>query len=361
MRDRASRLGGVLGPADGKAPRRRAALACGIGAAALLLAAPSVAGATLVFVRKPLKPVVWVAHDNGSGAHRLAAGTSPRVSPDGRTVVYMKVGGGPSYNPSLMVVAADAGRRSRRLARGWRDSFTFAFSPDSQEIATVLGPELGRRRLVVIDLASGARRTIATGYFYGVSFSPNGERLLYARSAGERYPPRSDIYSARLAGGAPRRITDDHRSLYPLWGPKGGVVFVRMIDAGRRRYGPKNELYTMNADGGHRRRLTHTHVGALLQGLTPTQWSASGRRLLAEFGGQDTSYAVRVNPRTGAQHALGGRRGLLGTALSADGRRVLGSTGGPEPLGRHNVVSVAYGGGPAKVLARNALEPDWSR
>ncbi len=334
---------------------------CGAGVAAGLLAAPSAASATLVFVRNPVKPVVWVARDNGSAARRLAPGSLPRVSPDGRMVVYMKLGGGASYNPSLMVVPSNGRRRPRRLARGWRYPSTFAFSPDSRMIAAVLGPELGRQTLVVIDLASGARRTIATGYFDGASFSPDGSSLIYARSPGNRYPPRSDIYTVRLAGGAVKRITRDHRSLDPLWGPRGRIVFVKMIDARQRRYGPKNELYLMGPSGGHVRRLTHTNVGQLLQGLTPTQWSASGTRLLAEFGGQDTSYGVTVNPSTGAQRRVGGDRGLLATALSAGGSRILGSSGGPEPLGRHDVVSVAYGGGPVKVLARNAVEPDWSR
>ena len=55
----------------------------------------------------------------------------------------------------------------------------------------------------------------------------------------------------------------------------------------------------MNTEGGQVKRLTHTKVDPLLQGLSPTQWSASGKQLLAEFGGQDTTYAVTVNPKTG--------------------------------------------------------------
>ena len=111
------------------------------------------------------------------------------------------------------------------------------------------------------------------------------------------------------------------------------------------------------------RRLTHTHVDPLLFGLTPTDWSADGTRLLAEFGGQDTSYAVTVNPQTGAQRpvAKAAERSLVGAALSADGSTILGSTGGFEPGPRHDVVSVPYAGGHTTVLARNAFEPDWNR
>jgi Tol biopolymer transport system component len=159
------------------------------------------------------------------------------------------------------------------------------------------------------------------------------------------------------------RITRDHRSLSPLWGPNGTIVFVKQLGAGQRRYGPKNELFLMQPDGSRVRRLTHTRVDPLLQGLTPTDWSADGRRLLAEFGGQDTSYAVAVNPRTGAQRPLtrNFETGFTGAALSTDGRFVLGATGGYEPGPGHNVVSLPYTGGRATVLARNASEPDWSR
>jgi len=328
-----------------------------------LLVEPRAAKATLVFVRGISKPSVWVAGNDGSGARRLLSGSTPRISPDGQEVIYATVPTGGSYNPSLMVAPVDGGSPPRRLATGWRNSFTFAWSPDSQMVATVIGPEVGADRLVLIDVASGSRRTIATGYFEGVSFSPDGSSVIYGRAPKETFPPRSDVYVASVSGGAPRRITHDHRSLSPLWGPKGRIVFVKMLGARRRRYGPKNELYLMNADGSGVRRLTHTRVGPLVQGLTPTQWSASGGRLLTQFGGQDTSYAVTVNPHTGAEHSFGttGGWGFVGTALSADGRAILGYTGGFGPGVVRNVETMPYAGGRKTIVARHAYEADWNR
>jgi hypothetical protein len=160
----------------------------------------------------------------------------------------------------------------------------------------------------------------------------------------------------------PQRLTKDHNSSYPLWGPQK-IVFVKTLDAKKRKYGPKNELYLMNANGKGVKRLTHTKVDPLLQGLFPTAWSASGNQLLAEFEGQDTSYAVKVNPKTGAEKpvAQAGEQGFVGTSLSSDGRLVLGYTGGFDPGSKHDVLSVPYGGGKGTVLAKNAFEPDWSR
>jgi hypothetical protein len=336
-----------------------------------LLALPAAAQATLVFTRQPLNPVVWAAADNGSGAHKLVAGSNPRVSPDGQIVALLHQGRGQNAQPELVLAAANGSAPPTTLVSGWRDPYVFDWSPDSKSVAAVLGPEVGRQRLVLIDTVTGAQRTIARGFFNGISFAPGGGALVYGRAASESFPPRSDVfrYDIRLPGmpdaQAPeltQRLTSDRHSGYPLWTVNSGIVFARQLGARKRRYGPKNELFTMNLAGERVRRLTHSRVGALAQGLFPTASSVKGRRLLAQFEGQDLSYAVTVNARTGAQRPLveATEQGVVGTGISADGRFVLGATGGFEPGPRHNVVRIPWGGGHQRILARNAFEPDWS-
>lgn len=357
-----------------------------IAVAALLVtlaAVPAMARATLAFTRNPLNPVVWVARDDGSGAHRLLAGSNPHVSPDGQVIALLHQGKGAKAQPELVLAPADGSAPAATLVRGWREPYVFAWSPDSSTIAALRGPELGKRALVLIDVVTGAQDVVATGYFNGVSFAPASSRagvvplttpagggvlsLAYGRAPTESYPPRGDVYRFDLPPGqsvraaAPVALTHDHRSLDPLWGPHGQIVFVKQLDAKRRKYGPKNELYLMSEGGGQVRRLTHTEVDPLLQGLYPTAWSADGSRLLAEFEGQDTTYAVAVNPRTGAQRPLvkATEQGFLGWALSPDGGRVLGQTRGFEPGPGNDVATAPYGGGKPKVLAKSAFEPSW--
>lgn len=334
------------------------------------LAVPASSQATLVFTRNPLNPAVFVAKDNGSSARRVGLGSNPRVSPDGQTIVFYRVGKG--NQPADLMVAPVAGGAPKKLVSGWQDPFVFAWSSDSSTIAVLRGPEVGKQRLVTVNLASGEQHTVDRGYFSGVSFAPGGsQQLVYAKAASESFPPRSDIYrldilppgAESVAAEEPQQLTTDHRSFSPLWGPSGSIVFVKHLGEKSRKYGPKNDLFLINPNGRQVKRLTNTKVEPLLSGLSPTEWSANGNRLLTEFGGQDTSYAVAVNPRTGAERPLTKERevGFVGTALSSDGKLVLGSLGGFEPGPGHEVVSIPYGGGKPKVLANNASEPDWSR
>jgi Tol biopolymer transport system component len=337
---------------------------------AALLALPAAAQATLAYVKNPLHPTVFAANDDGSGARKLVAGENPHVSPDGKIVALLKQGSSLKSKPEMVLAPADGSAPPTVLAKGWRLPEVFAWSPDGTMVVAVLGPELGKQRLVLISTESGAQRTLAQGYFNGVSFSPSGGELVYGMAGSEKFPPRSDLYRTEvLPPGAvsvkavvPQRLTKDHNSAYPLWGPQK-IVFVKTLDAKKRKYGPKNDLYLMSPNGKGVKRLTHTKVDPLLQGLFPTAWSASGTRLLAEFEGQDTSYAVKVNPKTGAEKPVAktAEQGFVGTALSRDGKFVLGYTGGFDPGAKHDVMSVPYAGGKGKVLAKNAFLPDWSR
>ena len=335
---------------------------------AALLALPAGASATLSYVKNPFNSTVFVANDDGSGAKKVEAGHNPRVAPNGLAVAYLHEG---AKNAQELKIAPATGGPGQTAMTNLREAFYVTWSPDSKTIAALRGPEIGKRKLVAIDVATGLQSVIAQGYFSGFSFSPDGSEIAYSVAQSEKYPPRSDVFSfpvpipgvVNVRAPEPVRLTNDHRSSQPLWGPQR-IVFVKTLDAKKRQYGPKNELFLMNPQGKQVKRLTHTKVPPLLQGLFPTDWSANGARLLTEFQGQDTSYAVVVNPKTGAQRPVAGtgETGFVGTDLSADGSLVLGFNGGFDPgLRNHKVQTVPYGGGKPKTLVKEAYEPSWSR
>ena len=348
----------------GERNRRYSRWIAAIAVAATLVAVPAAAQATLVFTRNPLDTTVWAAKDNGSHAKVLAKGRNPSVSPDGLQVAFERSSRSHGFRSELMLASADGKGNPKLLLGNWAEPYVFDWSPDSSTIAVLAGSGQGKRSLVTLDVTTGKRRNVAKGYFSGLSFSPDGEELVYAMAPSESYPPRSDLYEYSLTSGSIVRLTKTHDASEPLWGPKGKIVFVKLLHAKQRRYGPEGQLFLINEDGTGVKRLTHTKVDPLLFGLNPTDWSDDGNRLLAEFTGQDTSYAVVVNPKTGAERALTKERevGFVGAALSADGKTVLGSVGEFEGnIPDRKVLSMPYGGGKQKVLAKNASEPDWSR
>ena len=316
------------------------------------------AGATLAFTRGgfsttppavPAPETLWTARNDGSAPRRLTAGSEAVVSPNGRLVLYDVFTNGTAR---LAVTPANGGR-SRTLLTNWSGG-PEAWSPDSQTIVTVAGPGAGLERLVVIDVASGRTRTLAraTG-FTGVSFSPHGSSIVFGSA-------RGNLYTLELASHEDqKRLVSDGRSSQPLWGP-AWIVFSRSRPSTRPNDAPKQDLYLIKASGAGLHRLTYTNPGYLLAGLFPTAWSADGRRLLAQFSGQDTSYAETVDPRTGHVQRVGTpAQGLIGWGLSRNGSSILATTGGPDP-NDSDVVAVPYAGGTPRVLARHAHYPSWN-
>jgi Tol biopolymer transport system component len=345
----------------------RAAVAGLLALAAALTFAfmPAPAGATIAYEKNLLKsPSIWVAEDSGAGQRQLVApgvGLQPLISPDGASVLFSSLPA--KGNPALDLVAT-AGGPIATLAANANITQT-AWSPDSKTIAVSVGEPPGPERLLLIDLATKAAHTIASGSFQGVSFSPDSTMLAYGRAANDRaFPPRSDIYTVALAGGMPKRITTNQRSTQPVWGPSA-IAFARYFSVRRKGQDePKVNVWSIKPDGTGARQLTHVRAPFLLSGPTPLAWSASGAQLLAEFGGQDTVYGQGVDPRTGAVHTFNRNRKLatqlVATSISRDGTTVLATTGGFDPSGRHDIVTVPYAGGPPKVIVRDAFLPSWN-
>jgi len=325
------------------------------------------ADATLVYMtggfpteppRLPAPEWVWSAHNDGSAPRRLARGSAPRISPDGKLVAYDSFSHGKTR---LTVVPAAGGRPRVLIASGWQDQSTLAWSPDSKTLLAVMGSEVGGKRLVRINVESGAvGATLATGHdFFSAEFSPDGSRVIYTRASTEKIP--TDLFIVALETGRVRQLTHDHRSSDAVWG-RGWIVFSRSRNARHREDAPKQDLYLIKPAGTDLHRLTYTNPPFLLSGLTPVEWSFDGLRLLAEFGGQDTSYAEIVNPTTGRVRRVGTpSQGFVGWGLSHNGHWILATTGGPEPSSNTNVVAIPYGGSKPRILARHAWWADWNR
>jgi Tol biopolymer transport system component len=341
----------------------RRALVLAATAGTLLAAAP--AHATLVYSKNTVsprfKPSVWVAQNDGTAPRRLVTGRAPHLSPDGAQVLFAQTPSARDPDRTTLNVIPTAGGAPRTLLRRLNSIYDLEWSADSRHVLAVGGSTFGPFSLKLIDAATGASRTLAKGYFYGFGFSPDGQSVVYTRAPVEVLQIDSDLYTVPVAGGAPKRIPTRAPALAPVWGPQFiaySLARLRKLDA------PVFQIHRVNPDGTGDATITHTHVGRLVSGLSATAFSADGSHLVAQFGGQDTSYAVAVDPATGAERVLGPTNGrvLQATAISKDGSTVLAASGGlDESAPNADVVTIPWAGGKPTVLVRKAAEPDWDR
>lgn len=290
---------------------------------------------------------VWSANDDGSGAVRIADGDAPKISPDGSLVAYSRYPAGVVCGSASLRLVAASGSADRRLlgsVSGFNGNTVWA--PDSRTLAAV-GFVRRSVSLVLIDAATGAQRVLARGLIYGVSFSPDGRSLVFARRGG-KYRNQYALWIVDRQGGRPRRLTFGRSDAWPLWGPKT-IFFSR----GRT-------LFEVPPRGGEPQAVLHRRLRRG-RSLTPIGVSADGSRLVAALSGSGFDAAETVNPDTGAASDLGlGPQAVAPAALSSDGSMILGTMPANDRPGRTSVVTIPYGGGPPTVLAQHADEPDWS-
>jgi len=336
-----------------QAPRvRQLVAAAGAVLALTAAAAPAATPPKLAYVTglAGTHPQVHVANADGSGAIALGTGVDARISPDGVTVAivtpYTRRG-------TSLVVRPAGGGAARTLVRTGDSIGPLTWSPDGALLAVVISTT----RLVVIDVASSARHVVARGQIQGASFAPDTRRIVYARSRSARLLARVNVFVAATDGSGAHAITHDGRSLYPVWGPTRIAFSHERL---RRADAPVLQLRTMRSDGSGVRELTHVRVPTLLSGLTATAWSADGTRLLAEYGGQDTSEAWTVDVASGRARDLTRRfDGVIGADLSADGRTVLVQRGYFDDPKHQSVATIPFTGGRATVLVRHGSAPSW--
>jgi Tol biopolymer transport system component len=314
---------------------------------------PATPGLTYVKGLAGTHPSVWIAGLDGRYPRRLGAGLDARLSPNGQSAAILTTTGRGGY--AIVTRPTASGGASRTLVRASETLELIGFSPDSTRFLAVVNGN----RLVLGNLATGSARVVARGWMQGASFSPQGDRIAYARSATQQLSSHVDVWAANLDGTAARAITHDGHSLAPLWGPSK-IAYTR--EQLRRNDAPVYQLWLMDPDGRNGGQLTHTKVPTLVSGLTATQWSSDGRRLLAEFGGQDTSRAYAVDVPSGRARDISGPNGArIGIALSADGRTVLVQDGYFDDPAHQSVETIPFGGGATTVLVPHAGAPSWNR
>ena len=306
-------------------------------------------------------PYVWIANASGADGRKLGLGEEPLISPNG---AYVAASEPESKGPALRLYSTTDVATRGLFNVASVSAVPLAWSPDSHYVAVQLSSthlKTSQDGLAVIDTTTMQATMVASGVVYGASFDPSatgGDRLVYGLARSLDPTATVNLYTVGANGSRPTQLTHDGHSLQPVWSATG-IVFVRQTLRGKTGY-PLHQLWLRV--GSRLTQLTHIPVGKLAAGLVPLDVSRSGDRILAEFVGEDTSYAwvVQVSPRRVQQVTAGSNKFIQGGAISSDGTRLLVDAGAFQAPASHGTVeSVGFGGGKPTRLARGA-EPTWT-
>ena len=310
-------------------------------------------------------PSVWIAGVGGEERKELGPGVDPLIAPDGQYVASQLYGADPNSEtgPSIAIYYSTVGAPAAKyLSLATATATPLAWSPDSRYVAvalksTALTDIAPHSSLVVIDTATGAVHTITNGSISGVSFASDGsDRIVYSRALSLSVAANVNLYVSGPEGAGIKRLTNDGRSLNPVWGPR----YIAYDRERPRHDGPAYQIWLRSPSGGAPKRLTNVPVAQLQAGLVPIAFSADGSRLVAEFEGEDTSEGWTVLVPSGRAHRmLVHGRPVIAAGISRDGFSVLVDENAFEdPAGR--VAELPFTGGPSTVLVAHGSQASWN-
>jgi len=318
---------------------------------------------------------VWIADVDGSNPRLLVAGGwSPSISPDGRWVAYERYCDGSSVDCNKTFIVSTQPSAKARLLMAGRDGRPIWWSADSTRIVTAVSRDTEKDELVSVDVSSGKETTLASGWFWGWSVSPDGKKVVVALAHEENSEnnvfPRIDLYVTDVDGRTdPKAITATGDSAYPVWGPKS-IAFSNLIPVSKTiAEFARNEIWRIQPDDGTgRTRITGQFPERLLKGhphwhcigLQPIDWSDDGSVLLAQMTCEGFGQTVAVDPKTGAIRSLGEVTDTV--ALSRDAHFALVQWGdGRVGVENEKVLIYPYAGGKPDIVATGAAAPTWNR
>jgi hypothetical protein len=292
------------------------------------------------------KGMVSFADANGAGRRQLFRAATPEISPNGRMVAVTRFG----RSDALGIFTVCGGRVGAYFSA--HDAITgITWSPDSSMVAAVVDPQRNGsvfgQRLVLIDIATGQVRTVATGFLSGwggPSFSPTAPyRLAY--DVVPRVNGDPDVWATSI-GTPAEQLTHGGWNEFPLWGPQG-ILYEHVPSSGEG-----NELERFS--GGHATKLMR------LNGW-PVALSSDGVHLAAEGAACGVVWPLSVNLVTRkVVHQFANGFAPFGISPSGGALLVSGSPPAGECGGKRSVIeTVPFGGGKPTKIAYGS-SPSWA-
>jgi Tol biopolymer transport system component len=221
---------------------------------------------------------IFTVAANGKGAQQVTRPDpgvedgSPDWSPDGSLIVFHRTG-----NPYAVYTVKPDGSELQRVTPPDEDGSGVSFLPDGKRVVytRASGSEkvfpgderwIEHSDIVVRDVSGGNLTVLIPsgpweGDYNSPHFAPDGSRLLYVRqnSPLTKPPLARAIFVARADGSQRRRITPWALDAGddPDWSPDGRLILFHSHEGGDQQ----GQLYVIRPDGKDMRQLTHFKEG----------------------------------------------------------------------------------------------------
>lgn len=335
-----------------------------------VLLLPAVASAAVAFTKQndysPAGYGIYVAHDDGTGAHSLRVrGTGPTISPDGLKIAYFT---GSNFNATALRIHTLA-TGAQVVAHGltsFNSAATLTWSPDASQL--LVGTESVKANgyvtgdgLAVVDTTTGVATTIVAAKgneVQGFSWSPTGTQFAYDFA---HYGSSFGDSTLKVANVDGTGVASLGKGSSPVWGPRL-IAFERYYSVpwgAMRAY--HSQVWTVDPIVGSSSAKQLTRYIArhpLVRGPYAAMWSSNGVTLIGSVGGEDYVEPARITVGNGKIRYVMGASGkrLLGSyplAVSADGATLLVSTN--LDGGGARSVTIALLGGASTPFLKGAL------
>ncbi|MCL6741779.1 S9 family peptidase [Sphingomonas sp. RB56-2] len=338
---------------------------------------------------------------SGRDLFNLSAASDAQISPDGRTVAYVRRSADimtDKIRSSIWLINIGSGEQ-RPIAAGTGDHFSPRWSPDGGRLAYVSTGEGGSPQLFVhwMDSGQSVRVTGLPDSPQGISWSPDGRRIAYLMSvpdegsklgaapekpegaqwakpleildkvtyrtddAGYLKPGFDKIFMVDANGGAPRQLTfGAYHDGVPEWMPDGrAILFSAIRKPDWEMTVLDSEIYRLDLDTGDVAALTSRN------GPDAAPVASPDGRSIAYLGYNDHKKGFEqadlyvmdangANPRLVAPNL---DRGINQISWSADGRAIIA---GYEEDGSVTVSRIGLDGS-VRSLTHEAADPGYDR
>lgn len=244
-------------------------------------------------------PDIYTANSDGSGVTKIATGTNPAWSSDGRLIAFNRPAN-PYGEEGVYIVRSD-GKHERFVSLGrhpaWSPDGWVVYALDGIWMTNLTGssfrPLLDEKRVTVAADAGcdeGSRRGTWVDY---PTWSPDGGRIAFLLQCGDGRSSRAFLMNADGSEVVP--LSDGGRAGPPSWSPDGSTI-AAWIDGVITTIDVNSHVHEVHE-------VLHPLLGDGIPGWK-LDWSPDGRQIVFSGGPSDVVRIFLLTLETGAGHQL---------------------------------------------------------